>query len=279
MPNITGAVYSRLVTDIYHHWQSKRKKNQKPCCRRYWPVTSATDTNPHMVFRPREKERYRLRKHRKNDLDSYRKLQQLRREFITAQNLLQLVIEREKLKKANLLVQTEIIAQSIYEIENPGSSSLRVDPSELFTYQLQYPLLLKADPPLATGRKRYSDYRSKSNKGDTDAVERQRPGRKPGAELKRKRASLDAESIHAPPEQSPDVVLTDEATPALFANALLTGHVLYEANTVRLNTLGVPGPPVFLQPIWPSFMNDLPTREKVISRLNEFQQRQSYNIC
>ncbi|CAN0454578.1 unnamed protein product, partial [Hapterophycus canaliculatus] len=29
------------------------------------------------VFRPREKERYKLRKHRKNDLDSFRKLQQV----------------------------------------------------------------------------------------------------------------------------------------------------------------------------------------------------------
>lgn len=33
------------------------------------------------VFRPREKERYKLRKHRKNDLDSFRKLQQVKKDF------------------------------------------------------------------------------------------------------------------------------------------------------------------------------------------------------
>lgn len=33
------------------------------------------------MFRPREKERYKLRKHRKNDLDSFRKLQQVKKDF------------------------------------------------------------------------------------------------------------------------------------------------------------------------------------------------------
>ena len=100
-------------------------------------------------------------------------------------------------------------------------------------------------------------------------MERQKPGRKPGAELKRKRASLEASASQdasgATPEPNASVVLTDEAAPALFANALLTGQALYEANTARLNTLGVPGPPAFLQPQWPSFMSDLPTREKVLN--------------
>lgn len=33
------------------------------------------------MFRPREKERYKLRKHRKNDMDSFRKLQQVKKDF------------------------------------------------------------------------------------------------------------------------------------------------------------------------------------------------------
>jgi hypothetical protein len=220
-----------------------------------------------MVFRPREKERYRLRKHRKNDLDSYRKLQQLKREFTTAQNLLHLVIEREKLKKADLGVQTELIAQHVYEIQNPGSSTPRVDPSQLFSHHLQYPLLLKSEPPPVSRKKQSSEQKVKVSKSEVvEVVERQKPGRKPGAELKRKRASLEAAATAdnmVPIELGAEVLLTDETAPALFANALLTGHALYEANTARLNVLGVPGPPVFLQPIWPSFMSDLPTREKV----------------
>ena len=109
-------------------------------------------------------------------------------------------------------------------------------------------------------------------RGDGEATERQKPGRKPGAELKRKRASLEAaaaavDSAPTPADGAADVVLTDEAATAQFANALLTGQALYEANTARLNTLGVPGPPAFLQPIWPSYMDDLPTREKVYTCL------------
>lgn len=108
-------------------------------------------------------------------------------------------------------------------------------------------------------------------------VERQKPGRKPGAELKRKRASLEAaagqDSGVAVPEATANVVLTDETAPALFANALLTGQALYEANTARLNTLGVPGPPAFLQPQWPSFMSELPTREKVANMMKKTQKK------
>ena len=60
-----------------------------------------------------------------------------------------------------------------------------------------------------------------------------------------------------------ETVVSEDANSALFANALLFGNALYEANSSRLITLGVPGPPAFLQPRWPNFMSDLPTREKV----------------
>ena len=41
--------------------------------------TNASDNNPYHVFRVRDKERYRLRKQaRKNDVDSFRKMQQIR---------------------------------------------------------------------------------------------------------------------------------------------------------------------------------------------------------
>lgn len=92
----------RVLPEIYQYWISKRSKLHKPLCRRYWPQTSATDTNPHLVFRPREKERYKLRKHRRNDLESFRKMQVLRCDFAKAQSLLRLVLEREKLKMAIL---------------------------------------------------------------------------------------------------------------------------------------------------------------------------------
>jgi len=51
-----------------------------------------------LFYRVRDKERYRLRRqYRKNDLDSFRKMQQLRKEFLQAKSIFQLMLEREKL--------------------------------------------------------------------------------------------------------------------------------------------------------------------------------------
>ena len=44
-----------IVADVYQYWIEKRGQYQKPLLRRFWPVTSIDDTNPHLVFRPREK--------------------------------------------------------------------------------------------------------------------------------------------------------------------------------------------------------------------------------
>lgn len=73
--------------------------------------------------------------------------------------ILQLVIERERLKKvffnniylyhpntseqADLQVQCEIIEQTIYEIENPNATSTRVPAEKLFTFTPKYLHLLQ----------------------------------------------------------------------------------------------------------------------------------------
>ena len=44
-----------MITELYRYWVNKRKYLDKPLVRRYWPVTSFNDTNPHACFRPREK--------------------------------------------------------------------------------------------------------------------------------------------------------------------------------------------------------------------------------
>ena len=80
----------------------------KPLIRRFWVPTSVTDANPHLVFRPREKERYKLRRHRKNDLEAFRKMQQLRRDFETVRALTLATLHRERLKQAQLELQSEM---------------------------------------------------------------------------------------------------------------------------------------------------------------------------
>lgn len=99
---VSASVAQAAGPVLYAYWLAKRKRIGKPLLRRFWPKTATTDTNPHSVFRPREKERYKLRKHRKNDLDAFRKLQQLRRDFETAKELCGLVTRRERIKRLKL---------------------------------------------------------------------------------------------------------------------------------------------------------------------------------
>lgn len=104
-----------VLTDVYNYWVSKRSRLKRPLLRRFWPVTSTDDTNPHLVFRPREKEKYKLRKKRQNDMDAYRKMEQLKQDFDQVRVLCHLVKQREELNRSLVLLQREWFRQKIYE--------------------------------------------------------------------------------------------------------------------------------------------------------------------
>ena len=117
LSNWPSQVRNLILSEIYKYWLSKREKLHKPLVRKYWPLTPYSDTNPYNVFRPRDKEKYRLRRQqKKNDIESFRRFQQLRIEFNSIKSILQLVIEREKLKQAALDTQKAIFEQSLIEI-------------------------------------------------------------------------------------------------------------------------------------------------------------------
>ena len=105
-----------VISQIYDYWVNKRSKLRKPLLRRYWPVTASNDTNPHMVFRPREKEKYKLRKKRQNDFDAFKKLKQLRIDFTKVRALLELIQRREQLSKYILDLQCDWFEQRLYEM-------------------------------------------------------------------------------------------------------------------------------------------------------------------
>nr|CCA26404.1 conserved hypothetical protein [Albugo laibachii Nc14] len=107
---------SKVGLDVYNYWLQKRQMLKRPILRKYWPQTPLNDTNPHLVFRPREKERYKLRKHRKNDMEGYRKLIQLRNDFQKIWKLMDLVHRREKYIRTSINFLCEIRSQSIFEM-------------------------------------------------------------------------------------------------------------------------------------------------------------------
>jgi len=105
-----------VISEVYNYWVNKRSKLKKPLLRKYWPVTASNDTNPHMVFRPREKEKYKLRKKRQNDLDAYKKMKQLRVDFMKVRVLVDLIQRREKLNKCILDMQCDWFEQRVYSM-------------------------------------------------------------------------------------------------------------------------------------------------------------------
>jgi enhancer of polycomb-like protein len=104
-----------VINEVYQYWVSKRGKLKRPLLRRFWPVTSTDDTNPHLVFRPREKEKYKLRKKRQNDMEAHRKMQQLKQDFAEMRQLLSLVKQREELNRSLVLLQKEWFEQKLYD--------------------------------------------------------------------------------------------------------------------------------------------------------------------
>jgi hypothetical protein len=85
-----------VISTIYNYWITKRSKLKKPLLRRYHPVTASNDTNPHMVFRQREQEKRRLRKKRQNDIEAYKKMVVLQRDFEKLRGLCELIVRREE---------------------------------------------------------------------------------------------------------------------------------------------------------------------------------------
>jgi len=100
-----------LILAVYDYWLNKRLETQQ--CLIPTVKTEARDgqtgggINPYIGFR-RRTEKMQTRKNRKNDEDSYIRMLKLRRDINRAVMLLEMVKRREKLKKENLNLTTEI---------------------------------------------------------------------------------------------------------------------------------------------------------------------------
>eukprot|EP00897_Mesotaenium_endlicherianum_P009318 jgi/Mesen1/8414/ME000471S07732 len=93
-----------VVGAVYDYWRLKREKWQKPILRRLQPAPSVNDTNPFNVFRPREKANRphtRRMQRRENDLASFEKLRQVRRNLLEAKQLL-MGLQLREMKKRDL---------------------------------------------------------------------------------------------------------------------------------------------------------------------------------
>jgi enhancer of polycomb-like protein len=130
-----------VINDIYTYWVQKRSKLKRPLLRRFWPVTSTEDTNPHLVFRPREKEKYKLRKKRQDDLDSYQKLKQLRSDFDNLRAVMDVVKRREELHRAHVQLQVDLFSQRLHDtVDTSGQHRVPNSSKEELKRVLDIPL-------------------------------------------------------------------------------------------------------------------------------------------
>ncbi|XP_054816709.1 uncharacterized protein LOC129316353 [Prosopis cineraria] len=91
-----------VVHSVYDYWKEKRERWQKPILRRLQPPPPVNDTNPYNVFRPREKAHRlhtRRMQRRENNVQSFEKLRQVRRNLDQAKSLLEALIKREEKKR------------------------------------------------------------------------------------------------------------------------------------------------------------------------------------
>ncbi|KAH6774755.1 Enhancer of polycomb-like transcription factor protein [Perilla frutescens var. hirtella] len=103
-----------IFRSIYNYWKNKRERWQKPILRRLQPPPPSNDTNPYNVFRPREKAHKlhtRRMQRRENNVQSFEKLRQVRRNLDQAKTILEALIKREEKKRE--LVDSEITLQRI----------------------------------------------------------------------------------------------------------------------------------------------------------------------
>ncbi|XVF74888.1 hypothetical protein PTKIN_Ptkin13bG0146900 [Pterospermum kingtungense] len=91
-----------VLQSVYNYWKEKRERWQKPILRRLQPPPPVNDTNPYNVFRPREKAHRlhtRRMQRRENNVQSFEKLRQVRRNLDQAKTILEALIKREEKKR------------------------------------------------------------------------------------------------------------------------------------------------------------------------------------
>lgn len=106
---------SAAIYKVYTHWMQKRSRLRKPLLRKFWPATAMTDINPHMVFRPREKEKRKLRKKRQNDVESYMKMKMLKTDFEKVKILCDLIVRREGVTSLMVDLTDEYFQQRLHD--------------------------------------------------------------------------------------------------------------------------------------------------------------------
>lgn len=93
---------------VYEYWLKKRERLKRPLIRRLEAPTPHSNTDPFRAFRPREKpHRPQTRRRKENNSDSYNRLVLIWENMKIAQQLFELIFNREKKKRDIVYVMTD----------------------------------------------------------------------------------------------------------------------------------------------------------------------------
>ncbi|KAK4772318.1 hypothetical protein SAY86_014093 [Trapa natans] len=100
-----------VFQSVFYYWKQKRERWQKPILRRLQPPPPVNDTNPYNVFRPREKTHRlhtRRMQRRENNVQSFEKLRQVRRNLGQSKLILEELIKREERKREAMEIEVSL---------------------------------------------------------------------------------------------------------------------------------------------------------------------------
>lgn len=105
------------------YWKDEREKRKRSFLRKFWEKADFDDNDPFSAFRKRQKERMKLRKKTKYEIDSYLKMFEIRENSMLVLSTLQDIFRREMLKqKENLVDQAAFESKLETTLRERGSN-------------------------------------------------------------------------------------------------------------------------------------------------------------
>ena len=113
---------------VYDYWLAKRRRGNRPLLRRLQAPTPINDNNPYNVFRPRERlNRPQTRRRRENNEDSLDKLRMIRGNLMTALDIFETLVKRERKKRDMVYIETDMQQLQIKQRHEPRSEQEAIE--------------------------------------------------------------------------------------------------------------------------------------------------------
>lgn len=113
VPEYAQRISKQSLEYIYqNYWKDEREKRKRSFMRMFWEKADFDDQDLFSAFRKRQKERMKLRRKTKYEIDSYFKMFELRSNCLSVLNILQDQYKREQLKQ-----RQNAVDQAIFEMQ------------------------------------------------------------------------------------------------------------------------------------------------------------------